>query len=375
MTFKENLIRNIGNIPGWSTREKIIVIESDDWGSIRMSSRKNRDNLIGSGFDFTDQSFNQYDALESNNDMTALFDILQKHKDSTGRPPVFTAASIIANPDFEKIKAANYKHYHYEPFTETLRKYPEHDQVFDLYKQGISNRLFYPVFHGREHLNVQRWMRALQSGNKAVLTAFGHDVTCIHLGPDKEFLGDFQAAFDLDSPDDLSYQHTVIRDGLALFEQIHGYRAAYFVPPNGPFNNTLSETLAEEKINFMLGERIQKEPLGNQQYKKHFHYIGMTNHCGQVYITRNAAFEPSISGNEQHTDPIGNCLKQIAIAFRWGKPAVISSHRVNYIGFIEEKNRKRNLKLLDSLLLEIMKRWPEVEFMTSVELGNCIKNR
>jgi len=375
MTFKDNLIRNIGNIPGWSTRKKIIVIESDDWGSIRMSSRKNRDNLIKAGFDFIHQPFNLYDALESNNDMTALFDVLQKHKDATGSPPVFTAASIIANPDFEKIKAANYKHYHYEPFTETLKKYPEHDQVFDLYRQGISNRLFYPVFHGREHLNVQRWMKALQSGNKAVLTTFGYGVTGISLGTGNEYLGDFQAAFDLDTPDDLSLQHAVIRDGLALFEKIHGYRAAYFVPPNGPFNNTLSDTLAREKIRFMLGERIQKEPLGNQQYKKHFHYIGMTNHCGQVYITRNAAFEPSISRYRQHSDPVGNCLKQIALAFRWGKPAVISSHRVNYIGFIEEKNRHLNLELLDQLLGRIIKEWPEVIFKTSEELGGLIVNK
>ncbi len=165
MQIKDRLLRNVINIPGWSTKRKIVVIESDDWGSIRMSTKKDRDELILAGFDFSNQPFNRYDALESNDDLTALYQVLKKHKDATGRHPVFTAVSIVANPDFEKIKAGNFQQYFYEPFTETLNRYPNSDKVIDLYKQGISERLFVPIFHGREHLNAQRWLRALQSGN------------------------------------------------------------------------------------------------------------------------------------------------------------------------------------------------------------------
>lgn len=375
MQLKDRLMRNVINIPGWSSRRKIVVFESDDWGSIRMPSIEKRDKLIDSGFNFSNQPFNLYDSLESNDDLSALFDVLKKHKDGTGRHPVFTAVSIVANPDFEKIRADNFQQYHYEAFNDTLKRYPNSDKVIDLYKKGIFERLFVPIFHGREHLNTQRWLRALQSGNKAVLKTFEQGVTAVHIGPNNEFLGDFQAAFDLDSPEDLEYMKTVLTEGLDLFENLWGYKSPYFVATNGPFNNALEQVLAENGIKYILGERLQNEPLGNGLYKKHFHYIGMKNKLNNIYLTRNSMFEPALFSNGNNIQPVEKCLKSIERAFRWGKPATISTHRINYIGRIEEENRTKNLKLLDVLLTSIVKRWPKVEFMTSSELGDLISQK
>jgi len=372
MQFKDRLMRNVINIPGWSTHRKIVVLESDDWGSIRIPSKEKRDKLINLGFDFSNQPFNLYDSLESNDDLSALFDVLKKHKDAMGRHPVFTAVSIVANPDFEKIKADNFQKYHFEPFTETLKRYPNSDKVIELYKQGMYERLFVPIFHGREHLNAQRWLRALQSGNKAIFKTFDNKVTAVHIGPNNEFLGDFQAAFDLDMPEDVEYMKDVLTEGLDLFEKLWGYKSTYFVATNGPFNNSLEQVLAEKGVKYILGERMQYEPLGNGNYKKHFHYIGMKNKYNQVYLTRNAMFEPSIIKNGLNLQPIENCLQSIERAFKWDKPATICTHRVNYIGRIESQNRIQNLKLLDILLHKIINRWPEVEFMTSSELGDLI---
>jgi hypothetical protein len=89
----------------------------------------------------------------------------------------------------------------------------------------------------------------------------------------------------------------------------------------------------------------------------------------QLYLTRNASFEPSSNNS---TDPVNSCLHQIEIAFRWGKPAIISSHRVNYIKIIDPENASNGLRKLDLLLSKILLRWPEVEFLTSAELGNLI---
>ena len=65
-------------------------------------------------------------------------------------------------------------------------------------------------------------------------------------------------------------------------------------------------------------------------------------------------------------------MKEIEIAFRWNKPAVISSHRVNYIGYLHPENRERSLKQLSELLSRMLKKWPDIEFMTSSELGDLI---
>jgi len=69
---------------------------------------------------------------------------------------------------------------------------------------------------------------------------------------------------------------------------------------------------------------------------------------------------------------VDSCLYDISTAFRWHKPAVVSSHRVNYIGALYKHNRENGLTQLGVLLKRIMKAWPGTEFVTSAELGEII---
>lgn len=371
---RKRIFGNLRNIPGWSTRRKIIVFESDDWGSIRMRSAEDKKALEKKGFDFTNQDFNLYDALESNEDLSHLFEVLSSYKDCEGNHPVITAVSIVGNPDFERIKESGYREYYWETMKDTCKRYPEHDKVCDLYHYGIQKKLFYPVFHGREHLNVQRWLRLLREGNESLLCAFEHGVTGISKDMHGNPLGSMQAAFILDNMDEIPFMRKIIKDGTDEFERLWGYRARYFIPTDGPFNNTLVPDLKTAGIDYMLGERIQREPLGNGKYKKHYHWLGQKNSLRLIYLTRNGFFEPSIASQGFNVDPIGKCLCYIRDAFRWCKPAVISSHRLNYIGYINKTNRERNLELLDKLLRTILQIWPDVVFMNSVQLGDLIRH-
>jgi hypothetical protein len=45
------------------------------------------------------------------------------------------------------------------------------------------------------------------------------------------------------------------------------------------------------------------------------------------------------------------------------------------MGTIDRGNRANGLKKLDILLTQIIKRWPDVEFMTSMELGDVMTGR
>lgn len=372
--IKSNILRDVSNMPGWSTHRKIVVFESDDWGSVRMSSLNAFESLKSCGIDESNNHYNRFDALESNADLEMLFEVLTNYKDKNGKHPVFTGVNIVANPDFDKIKATNFSEYFYEPFTETLKRYPNHDRVYSLWKEGINNRLFVPIFHGREHLNIRRWMLALQSGHKTTHTAFEQGVTGVYCGIGGEKVPNYQAAFDIDKPEDVDGLKNVLETGLTEFEKIYGYKSEYFVPTNGPFNNSLEKVLAQNGIKFINSAKIQHEPQGNGVYKKNIRFIGSNNKLGQVYLTRNCFFEPSSMEHSANTDWVGNCMREIESAFRWGKPATISSHRVNYIGFLYPENRERGLKQLNELLMKMLKKWPDIEFMTSVELGNTILN-
>jgi hypothetical protein len=364
----KSFIKNISNIPGFKTSRKIVVIESDDWGSIR-SSKEAYENLTKAGISVDKGAggrYNRFDTLASKEDLTALFETLSSVKDSNNNSAKLTAVSLVTNPDFDRIKEDNFEKYHYEPFTKTLERLNRAD-AFPLWKEGRDANIFVPEFHGREHLNIQLWLRALQSGDEEALIAFDNRVWGYNR---KKGMG-FQAAFDLEQSSDLAMQKEIVKDGLGLFEKLHGVKAQFFVPPNGPLNNELEKVAADNGIIYMSSPKIQHEPLGGGQMKKHFRHIGKQNAHKQTYITRNAFFEPSGSSK----DELNSCLADIELAFRWKKPAVISSHRINFIGSLDKSNRDMGLAQLNKLLTTIVKRWPDVEFMTSSELGDIITKR
>jgi len=213
-------------------------------------------------------------------------------------------------------------------------------------------------------LNVQVWMRRLQHKDPNTLSAFEQGMW----GFNNPGLITYQAAFDLEYPEDIEYQKNVIKEGLAIFEKLHGYKATFFVPPNGPFNSQLEIPAFEGGIRYLSTSKLHKEPQGNGKYTKQLYWLGKKNKQGVRYITRNAFFEPSQPGK----DWVNSCLNDISLAFKYHKPATISTHRLNYIGSLNPSNRDNGLKQLNQLLKEITKKWSDVEFITSAELGDLI---
>ena len=53
-----NVLRNIRNIPGWQTKRKIVVVESDDWGSIRMRSSEAYLSFLDKGYNVDKSNYN-----------------------------------------------------------------------------------------------------------------------------------------------------------------------------------------------------------------------------------------------------------------------------------------------------------------------------
>jgi hypothetical protein len=368
----KSVIKKLSNIPGWHTQQHLVVFESDDWGSIRMPSINSFDRLEKLGLDLRSadaERYNLNDTLATSNDLESLFEVLSNVKDRLGNYAVFTPVTILANPDFQKIKGSGFQEYFYEPFTATLKRYPGCEHSFDLWREGIEKKVFVPQMHGREHLNVTAWMKALQTGENDTLQAFKEGMW--GFVPVKYPEVDYQAAFLLGNLNELKYQEKAIIEGLELFKTLFGYTAEYFVPPNGPFNNSLNKVLVHNGIKFRNTSKMQNETLGNGESRKVIHWLGQKDKTCIRYILRNCFFEPSLAGK----DWIDSCLNDIKIAFRWHKPAIISSHRVNYIGSLSPANRDKGLKQLSQLLCTIMKNWPDIIFMTTSELGKIISKK
>ena len=370
--IKNTLTNNIKNLIGWRTKRKIVVFSVDDYGNVRLDSKKAREAMDRAGVKAQNR-FDRLDTLETREDLEMLFETLQSVTDKNGRHAIFTPFALPCNINFEKMKETGYSEYHYELLPETFQKLsaqqPEaYNGAWEMLQQGIDEGLLVPQFHGREHLNLKMFEELLARNEPELITALkSRSFTGISDSGYKTISQ--MAAFDFWTFDENEWFDEIIRDGLNRFEQVYGYRSNHFTPPAGREHPVIHKALKENGINYIDTPLIKREHQGEGRYKKVFNYTGKKSGEGQYFIVRNVVFEPI---DPRGFDWIENTMQQIEAAFRWSRPAIISSHRVNFCGHIDPKNREKGLNALSELLKRITERWPEVEFMAANELGDLV---
>jgi len=370
--LKNRLLRNAKNVVGWRTNRKIIVFAVDDYGNVRLHSKEARKQLDREGYPARNR-FDAFDTLETRGDLEMLYDTLQLVEDKNGRNAVFTPLAVPCNINFERLIDTGYRKYHYELLAETFGKLSAIDPAgyegtWNLWQQGMEEGLIAPQFHGREHLNLKVFEEKLQARDHELLTylknrSFGalSDSGYRTISP--------MGAFEFWDYKENERLQRIIEDGLDQFENVFGYRATNFTPPVYNFHKVLHSTLKRNGIRFIDTALTVNEHQGKGKYKRKFNYTGKETAEGLQLIVRNVVFEP---GEDRGINWPAYAMKQIEAAFRWNRPAVISSHRVNFCGHIDEKNRDKGINALSDLLKKITHRWPEVEFMSARELGELI---
>jgi len=324
--------------------------------------------LLNKGILPPDDRYSRNDTLADKPDLERLFEVLLSFRDSSGRPAVMTPVTNVANPDFNKIRDSGFAEYYYEPFNETIIKYGRDPETFNTWRKGLDLGIFVPELHGREHISVQLWLKTLRAGEKNLLTAFNHGVPSINVErmhpavkgfrPEFYFDNDFQTDFLIDS----------ISDGINIFRNLFGYIPRSFVPSNNIFHPIFEGAIAKAGVKYLYVSHFSPVPGKNGRLRIKYYKTGKLTTDGIRYYTRNCAFEPT----EVRYQGIDLTIKQIEAAFRWGKPANISTHRVNFIGSLNERNRTNGLRELSCLLQAIVARWPDVEFMSSSDMFKAV---
>lgn len=365
----ELLKKHIVNIPGKRLKKKLLVFESDDWGSLRIPDVKAFDAMVADGLISPKDPFSKYDALETRDDLQRLFTVLKKYKDKNGNNPVFTANMVMANPDFDKIRASQFKEYHFENFTTTYERYSK--STFDELQKGIAEGLFYTQFHAREHLNVSLWMKLLQQNDISFRKAFDFGCFAIPYVSKDNRRSNLMASYDYTSPNEFEFIKKSIAEGLFIFKTIFKHTSKTTIAPCYVWNKKIEKVFNQQGVNVFQGSRFQQVPVSDSvNFSTVFHYNGQQNN-GSVYLMRNCLFEPSIYESNLWVE---KCMESIGVAFKWGKPAIIGTHRLNFIGSLVPENREANLKKLDLLLTSILQKWPDVEFVSSPTLAEIYTN-
>ncbi len=368
-SLKKNSIDILKNLIGWKTNRKIVVFLVDDYGNVRLNSKEAKTNLAQAGLPIYSR-FDLLDTLETKQDLEQLYEVLESVKDKNGRPAVFTPFALPCNIDFEKMEATNYQEFHFEKLPTTYEKLaiqqPEAYQgAWKLWQEGITKGLLKPQFHGREHLNLTLFNDKLKHQDVQLLTALKNRSYTSISDEDYPTISS-TAAFDFWDVNETEAMKPALIEGLQLFKEVYGYSSNYFTPPVFNIHHSLFGTLYSQGVRYIDLGLIRKEHQGFNKYKTEFNYTGKTTSEGLTIMVRNVVFEPT---EDRGIDWISYSLKQIEMAFRLKRPAIISSHRVNFCGHIDPANREKGLNALKNLLQEIVKKWPDVEFMAADELG------
>lgn len=354
----------IKNLIGKRTRRHLVAFSVDDYGTQRTASLEARENLTKArGSQFTN-NFDNYDSLESVEDLEMLFSVLSSVRDKKGNGAVFTPFSLSANPNFEAMILDGFTRYIYESLPETYEKVHGNQKAMELVKEGIEKRIFVPQFHGREHMNLKVMMHLLSNKDPYAIACFENSSYSgiVHSFKNISFTGSF--GFE-DFSENEALGNIAI-DGLRLFEEVYGYRAEYFTAPGMRESDVISKYLAEGGVKYINRGICENQHLGNGKYsRREFHYTGKKNHYGQYYVVRNCVFEPT---NNHSFDSVAHCMRLVDAAFAMNRAANISSHRVNYSGTIDPKNRAHGLQELKRLLCAIMKKYPDAEFITTTQI-------
>ena len=347
-----------------SINEKVVVFESDDWGAFR-TFNKSSFKRLAECFGDSNDPFIKYDSLESKEDVERLMTVLSKHSDSNGKAPVFTLNFGLKSPNFKAIIDSDYFAF-FENNLENSYLFANKESGFFSIKQGIKNHLFVPQLHAVHHMNVSEWMISLKNNasHKTIVDNFCLDYSCLFT-KNRPFLF-------MDEMRDIEKNriNQYLSNANKVFKNEFGFYSSSFIPCCNVINSECDYIFANTHI-----ECVQGSPYYFSFDKKRQRYIKHARKWKNnvvVHLIRNCLFEPSL--NSENIDNVKECLWQIKKAFKHKKPAIICTHRLNYIGSIDLENQLKNLNLLDMLLTEIEKKYPDVVYMSSNELARRIKN-
>jgi hypothetical protein len=368
--MKQTILNHLKNISGWKTDRKLVIFSVDDYGNVRIGSKAAQENLSKAKIGLNSH-FDRFDALETKEDLECLYEVLDSVKDKNGKSAIFTPYALSCNIDFDAMRNNKYQKYVYEILPKTYDKLALKDTfayegAWNVWQEGIKNGFMKPQFHGREHFNLNIFNDLLQKQTNNLIEVLNQD-SYVSIPEHKNYKNGWTAAY---SFYDLKETHNFLQNvesGLCNFKEVFGYDASVFTPPAQQFPLHLEAELGSYGLAYIDRPRSLKRHLGNGQHQMETHKLGKGVHMTE--LVRNVVFEPTTT---RITNWVDFTFKQIEAAFFWKKPANISSHRVNFGGYIDEGNRRIGLKALQQLLHKIVKRWPDVEFISADQLGEII---
>jgi hypothetical protein len=311
--------------------EALLLIESDDWGP---------------GDDGHAER------------LRALYALLTRHRDSTGRPVVLTADMVLAVPDACAFDSNGSDYY--------TRRYLDEGwpRLHQTFRDGMQAGVLVPQLHGLEHCHGEAVMQTAcaDAALRERIRQPGWSDWEALPSPLQGHYVDGGKLPTQDLPADA--QRERVRLAVVTFQRLFAMPTLSTVAPCYLWNDTTEQVWQEAGIRYIqtAGYRCTgRDRDGRYQQDPAILRAGQRNQYGQVYLVRNCMYEPA-DGRDA-----SGCLRQLRQALRERTPIVISTHRYNYTR--DNALFERSLAGLDRILTEFAHINPGRRHLSSPELG------
>lgn len=345
---------------------KYVVFAVDDYGNTRVPAKNsNYRPRTSNRFDFVD-------TLETRLDLELLFDVLKSVTDQNGNNVVFTPFSLTHNLNIDALLDGEFS---VEQLPDTFEKLSIEDPVnysgaWETLNLGFQEGVFMPEFHGREHFSFDMlntlWEEFSEFRKEIRVKKGLYDLD--HWN--NKLNGRWNSAFSYFNGVNIEAYERILDEGVQAFKAIYSTEPTAFTPPGQEFPNELIEYCHS------LGLKAIDRPfLTVKSWDKKGNAIGVNwSNKGKdpIIIVRNIVFEPSIEGNLSSVDRV---LSEVNKAFIFKRPAIISSHRANFCGAIDIRNRETGLNKLGTLIKKLKFEHPDLHFISYSRLIDIIQGR
>lgn len=306
-------------------RLKAVVIESDDWGLCAWSADMQAFRVLADTPAFRHPSGRRYggSTLESAADLRDMVALLGEFTGDDGIPPVIQANMIMASPDYGHLSPPLF-----DVDTLPLIDFPQAPSRWKrpgldkaVKDAGVSGA-WWPELHGLHHLPQHAWLTALRRGESDARRA--HEQQSPVCGA-VEPLGEYGAS----EPIDLRREN--LRLAVEKFRRCFGRAPASFCPPDYHWDDRLDRDAAALGLHIFQGVAEAAGKRMPRIWRLFHRYRWPLFEGDRFMMPPRIAFEPI--GSEGTSAALGAERTHRAARDAWnqGQPAVISTHRMNYV--------------------------------------------
>jgi hypothetical protein len=351
--------RNLLPIPGFYFDRPLVLLQSDDWGRVGLRDRDGFDELRAAGILLGERPYDFY-SLETAEDVSAITDVLKKHKDSSGRCPCVQMSFILANLDFVRMRQADDHRLYFLPLSDGFPAGWKRPNLIEAYRAGIADGLFQAALHGSSHFCVSAVERSLGAGGergKLLRSLWQAATPYIHWR--MPWIG--YEYWDPEQPENERFlpaekQEQLIGETVGYFAKLFGTLPHSACAPAYRANFDTHRAWARHGI------RVAQNGPGTLLPP---HFDG----CGLLNLSRTVEFEPAVDA----TFSVEKSLSQAEAAFRLGLPAIISVHSINFHSSVRDF-RGFTLHSLDEFLTALEQRYSDLLYLHDEDLRNLVNN-